>query len=90
MPGKPPSSSRAPKPTPESEQPPTLTPIRSSHLSGAGYIASSRTLYIRFANGSLYRYDDVQDSVWRGLMAAPSAGTFHSKHILDRLPFTKL
>jgi len=57
----------------------------SSHLVSAGYNALERILYQKFHHGSgstvVYRYHDVPQSIWDGLLAAPSHGRFAIRHI---------
>ena len=43
-----------------------------------------------FRAGGVYRYHDVPESVYHGLMAAPSHGTFFQKHIKVQYTFVKV
>lgn len=52
------------------------TPVQSSSVSSVGYDRDSSTLEIEFLNGSVYQYFSVPESIFNGLMNAPSKGTF--------------
>lgn len=52
------------------------TPVQSSSVSSVGYDRESSTLEIEFLNGSVYQYFGVPESIFNGLMNAPSKGTF--------------
>lgn len=52
------------------------TPVQSSSVSSVGYDRESSTLEIEFLNGSVYQYFGVPESIFDGLMNAPSKGTF--------------
>lgn len=52
------------------------TPVQSSNVSSIGYDLDSSTLEVEFLNGSVYQYFGVPESVFGGLMNAPSKGTF--------------
>lgn len=52
------------------------TRVASSNLASVGYDALSRTLEVEFINGSVYRYSGVPENVYRGLMSAPSHGSY--------------
>lgn len=56
-------------------------PVTSSAIVSLGYDASSETLEVEFTGGSVYRYDDVPESVYREFLAADSKGTFLNAHI---------
>lgn len=44
------------------------------------------TLSLWFADGDRYDYDGVPEAVFRGLLAAGSAGAFFAEHVRDRYP----
>lgn len=52
------------------------TPVQSSSVSSVGYDRDSSTLEIEFLNGSIYQYFGVPESIFDGLMNAPSKGKF--------------
>ena len=52
------------------------TPVQSSSVSSVGYDRDSSTLELEFLNGSVYQYFGVPESIFNGLINAPSKGTF--------------
>lgn len=58
-------------------------PVRSEALRAVGYDPDRRILEIEFASGAVYRYFDVPEDLYAGLMTAPSLGEFFSAHIRD-------
>jgi len=60
------------------------TPVSSSAMRSVGYDAGERVLEIEFPNGDLYRYFDVPESVYDGLMDAESRGTYCHRNIRGR------
>lgn len=71
----------------ESALPPML-PVVSSNLKEVGYRQGS--LYVHFHNGSVYRYDNVPQSLAERLMTSPSAGKFFNKRIRDHYHFERI
>ncbi len=67
-----------------------MIPVNSSNLSAVGYDVSTQTLYIAFRNSGLYAYSNVPESVYRGLMAAPSHGQYHAAFIKNAFPYHKI
>ena len=57
------------------------TPVQSSSVSSVGYDRDSSTLEIEFLNGSVYQYFGVPESIFNGLMNAPSKGTFFDQFV---------
>lgn len=56
------------------------THVQSTDLESVGYDEPTRTLEIRFLDGSIYQYDDVPQRVYLELMNAPRKGVyFHAK-----------
>ena len=56
-------------------------PVSSSNLQAIAYARDDRRLCVRFNNGMTGSYADVPESVYQGLLAAPSKGTFLAPHI---------
>lgn len=52
----------------------------------AGYQESTLTLFIRFRNGQVYRYDKVTQNVWARFKAAPSPGRYINR-VLNFYPY---
>ena len=69
---------------------PTLTPVSSSNVSAIGYDAATCGLFVRFTNGSLYRYEGVTAATYRSFLDAPSKGQFVWQHIRDRYPYKRI
>lgn len=66
----------------------------SSNLSACRYMTERRTgrgyLQIRFHSGTTYEYAGVPLEVYTGLLAAPSKGKYHHKHIRMSYPYRRL
>lgn len=58
-------------------------PVESDALRSVGYDPGRRILEIEFASGTVYRYFEVPEEVYAGLMTAASHGEFFSDHIRD-------
>lgn len=56
-------------------------PVISSNLASVGYDADSMILEVEFNNGSVYQYYNVPASVYRGLMSAPSHGSYLAHNV---------
>ena len=65
-----------------------MIPVSSSDISSIGYDGS--TLHIRFRSGGLYAYYNVPNSVYNGLMNAPSHGKYFHAYIKGRYGDTKI
>ena len=59
------------------------TRLQSSNLREVGYEPNSHVLEILFADGGLYHYFDVPESMYEALLAATSAGRFFHQKIRD-------
>ncbi len=55
--------------------------VSSSNLASIGYDAESKTLEIKFLNGTIYQYFGVPDNIYLGLMSAPSHGQYHAAYM---------
>ncbi|HCW91821.1 MAG TPA: KTSC domain-containing protein [Marinobacter sp.] len=47
-------------------------------------------LDIEFGSGGVYRYSDVPDSAFNGLLSASSKGGYFNEYIRDRFSYEKL
>lgn len=65
-----------------------MIPVVSSNLSAVGY--ESRTLYVRFNDGSLYSYDNIPVEVYQGLMNASSKGQYLATFVKGRYPYRRI
>ena len=60
--------------------------VESSSLKSIGYDRKTRTLEIEFANGGVYRYEDVPAELWTELRQSASKGRFFQQRIRDHFP----
>ncbi len=65
-------------------------PVSSSNLKSAGYDPGQQLLEIEFKDGSVYQYDTVPLSIYEGLMAAASHGSYHHAHIRGLYTYRRL
>lgn len=62
--------------------------VDSSNLSAVGY--ESGLLRIQFHSGGIYDYSGVPESIYLGLMNAPSHGQYFWKFIRNVYPYRKV
>ena len=55
--------------------------VSSSNLASVGYDPETKTLEIEFLNGGLYQYFNVPESIYNGLMAASSRGSYFDQYV---------
>lgn len=65
-------------------------PVESSIIESVGYDPDERVLEIEFKEGGIYRYSEVPESVYRGLLAVDSHGSYHAEHIKHSYPFERV
>lgn len=65
-----------------------MIPAVSSNIASIGY--ENGTLYVSFHHGGLYAYSGVPESVYNGLMSAPSHGKYLAAHVKGIYPYQKL
>ena len=53
-----------------------LEQVESSNLESVYWDSETEVLYIKFLNGSLYKYEDVPEDVYNELMEADSHGQY--------------
>ena len=56
-------------------------PVDSTALAAVGYSRSLRALEIEFRNGAIYRYLEVEPSIYRDLMKAASKARYYDQNI---------
>lgn len=61
--------------------------VSSSAIRSVGYDASKRILEIQFTSFTTYRYRNVPESIYYGLMNASSKGTYFNRYIKDRFSY---
>lgn len=66
-----------------------MIPVNSSNLVAVGYDKSTQTLRIKF-NSGIYDYYNVPESIFNGLLSAPSKGQYHHAHIKNSYRFNRI
>lgn len=56
--------------------------VKSSMIISAGYNAAESILYLKFQNGSVYRYFNVPGSIFNNFLGAESQGKYANRNIL--------
>ena len=67
-----------------------LVPVKSSNILEVGYSKSAKEFFVRFKDGVVYRYLNVEESVFNAFLTAPSKGQFFHNFIKGRFTTTKL
>lgn len=57
------------------------TPVNSSILTSVGYNPEKKTLEIEFQSGGIYRYHNIPESIYSGLMKAESYYSYFERYI---------
>lgn len=65
-------------------------PVVSSDLSQVGYDGFTSTLVIIFRSGGTYRYSNVPQSEYNGLMSASSKGRYFHVYIKNRYSYLRV
>lgn len=68
----------------------TWTPVSSSNPDAVSYDPETRTLSVRFKNGTIYAYANVPEFEYADLLEAESVGSFVNDHIKGTYSFRKL
>jgi hypothetical protein len=66
-----------------------LTTVESSMIHAVGYDEEARELEVVFNNGGIYRYQDVDRSVYENLLDADSEGRFMRANVIDMYAYYK-
>jgi len=64
--------------------------VVSSNIKSIGYAPVICLLEVEFLDWSVYKYSDVPSSVYSGLMAASSKGTYLSQNVKGIYPYRKI
>jgi len=56
-------------------------PVQSTNLASVGYEIGTATMEVEFLNGSVYQYFGVSESVYDGLLNAPSKGSYFDQFV---------
>ncbi len=59
----------------------TRTSVSSSNLASIGYDTTSSILEVEFLHGGIYQYTNVPPTIYHGLMAAESHGTYFDQYV---------
>ncbi|HVT12752.1 MAG TPA: KTSC domain-containing protein [Fimbriimonadaceae bacterium] len=65
-------------------------PVSSSLVVSAGYDLATQTMEIEFTSRSIYRYENVPQSVFEGLIRADSVGSYFNAHVRDDYPYSRI
>ena len=55
--------------------------VKSSNIISIGYRKDQRTLYVKFKTGKVYKYFDVDESVFSKFLATESPGRFRNRYV---------
>lgn len=64
------------------------TPVSSSNVEGVAY--EDGDVYVKFLNGSEYKYEGVPASIYQELLNAPSVGSYLNSNIKGSYPYTRV
>ena len=67
-----------------------MKPVKSSTIKAIGHDPILKLLYVEFANGGTYRYEDVSADDFAAFESAESAGKHHHSHIRGKFKHSKL
>ena len=65
-------------------------PVSSSNLMSVGYDPTTQIMEVGFHTPSVYQYFDVPQSVYRGLLGAPSKGSYFHQHIRNVYRYSRV
>lgn len=65
-------------------------PVTSTSVRSVGYEMSTGTLELEYVNGSIYRYYDVPQPTYAGLLAAGSIGNYVNTQIKPHFDFAEV
>ena len=66
----------------------STTTLNSTFLKEASFDSNTRTLTVTFTDGRTYRYQNVDQSVYQGLINADSSSRFFGSNIRGRFTTT--
>lgn len=64
--------------------------INATNIRSVGYDSRNRLLEVEFSSGSVVQYSGVSEEVYRGLMNAPSPGSYFRDRIEEDYPAKRL
>ncbi|WP_132058720.1 KTSC domain-containing protein [Halorussus amylolyticus] len=68
----------------------TRTPVASSSIRSVGYDADERALEIEFQSGGIYRYADVSQETYEGLVSASSQGSYFHENLRGEYDYRRV
>ncbi len=67
-----------------------MIPVNSRNLAAVDYDEESRTLFIWFQSGGRYKYFDVPEEIFHGLLNAGSKGKYFHAHIKNTYRYVRV
>ena len=64
--------------------------VNASNIRSAGYDARDRVLEVELRSGTVMQYSGVSETVYRGLMNAPSPDSYYRDRIEEDFPAKRL
>ena len=64
--------------------------INATNIRSVGYDSRNRLLEVEFSSGSVVQYSGVSEEAYRGLMNAPSPGSYFRDRIEEDFPAKRL
>lgn len=64
--------------------------VSSSNVESVGYDQENQIIYVRFLNGALYIYKNVNQNEFDGLVNAPSVGSYLHRNIKNVYPYERI
>ncbi len=61
-----------------------MIPVASKAITSIGYDPASMRMQIRFKQGHTYTFCNVPESIFDGLLKAPSKGIYYDLHIRNK------
>lgn len=68
-----------------------MTPVQSTNILSIGYKADTQTLIVKFrVSGQTYEYLNVPQTLYEGLMASESKGTYLNDNIRSQFNYRRV
>lgn len=69
---------------------PEMHQVSSSNVAELGYDEENQIVYVRFLNGSLYKYKDVPAMEYEALDNASSIGSYLNRNFKNVYPYERI
>jgi hypothetical protein len=66
-----------------------FTPVESSNIISVGYDETTSSMYVKYPSG-IYKYDDVDKSVYESLLTSTSKGRFMNENIKGQYNYSRV